>query len=163
MKKIILLFVLSVGMFMNSCNENAAAKINKEKLEIAKERDTEIRLRAPEFKFDKVIHDFGVIDEGDVVETVFKFVNSGKSELIIASAKGSCGCTVPEWPKEPIMPGESGEIKVKFNSSRKPNLQQKKITLVTNTDTGSEILTIKAQVTPKPKTTSKNLKTKNLQ
>ena len=92
-----------------------------------------------------------VFNEGDVVETVFSFTNSGKSELIITSAKGSCGCTVPEWPKEPIMPGEKGSIKVKFNSDRKPNLQQKNITLVTNTDQGKEILKIKAQVTPKSK------------
>jgi len=76
---------------------------------------------------------------------------TGKSELIITSAKGSCGCTVPEWPKEPIMPGEEGQIRVKFNSDKKPNLQQKSITLVTNTEQGKEILKIKAQVTPKSK------------
>jgi len=58
---------------------------------------------------------------------------------------------VPEWPKEPIMPGEAGEIKVKFNSYRKPNLQQKQITLRTNTEGGKEILKIRAQVTPSPK------------
>jgi hypothetical protein len=58
---------------------------------------------------------------------------------------------VPEWPKEPIMPGEQAEIKVKFNSYRKPNLQQKQITLVTNTEDGKEILKIRAQVTPASK------------
>ncbi len=105
----------------------------------------------PRFKFDKTEHDFGTINEGDVVETVFAFTNVGKTELIITSAKGSCGCTVPQWPKEPIMPGEAGEIKVKFNSYRKPNLQQKQITLRTNTEGGKEILKIRAQVTPSPK------------
>ena len=87
----------------------------------------------------------------ELKETVFSFTNSGNSELIITSAKGSCGCTVPEWPKEPIMPGEEGQIRVKFNSDKKPNLQQKSITLVTNTEQGKEILKIKAQVTPKSK------------
>jgi len=134
-----------------SCNEDATKKIKTENLEVAKERDSEIKLGGPRFKFDKTEHDFGTINEGDVVETVFAFTNVGKTELIITSAKGSCGCTVPQWPKEPIMPGEAGEIKVKFNSYRKPNLQQKQITLRTNTEGGKEILKIRAQVTPSPK------------
>ena len=151
MKKVIALSILSLSLMTISCNDNAAKKIKAENLEFAKERDEEIKIGGPKLKFDKTEHDFGVIKEGDVVETVFSFTNSGKSELIITSAKGSCGCTVPEWPKEPIMPGEAGEIKVKFNSDRKPNLQQKQITLVTNTEQGKEILKIKAQVTPKSK------------
>ena len=151
MKKVIALSILSLSLMTISCNDNAAKKIKAENLELAKERDEEIKIGGPKLKFDKTEHDFGVINEGDVVETVFSFTNSGKSELIITSAKGSCGCTVPEWPKEPIMPGEAGEINVKFNSDRKPNLQQKQITLVTNTDQGKEILKIKAQVTPKSK------------
>ncbi len=141
--------VLALGF--TSCKEDATSKIKSENLEIAKERDSEIKLGGPQLKFDKTEHDFGTINEGDVVETVFSFTNVGKSELIITSAKGSCGCTVPEWPREPIMPGEEGQIKVKFNSYRKPNLQQKQITLVTNTDEGKEILKIRAQVTPSPK------------
>jgi len=149
MRKIITASILS--LFVISCNENASNKINKENLEIAKERDSEIKLGGAKVSFDKTEHDFGTINEGDIVETVFKFKNIGKSELIITSAKGSCGCTVPQWPKEPIMPGESGEIKVKFNSSGKPNLQQKNVTLVTNSESGKEIIKIKAQVTPKPK------------
>jgi len=151
MKKFITLSILSLTLLMMSCKENASNKINRENLELAKERDIEIKIGGPKLKFDKTEHDFGVINEGDIVETVFKFTNSGKSELIITSAKGSCGCTVPEWPKEPIKPGEAGVIKVIFNSTRKPNLQQKQITLTTNTDEGREIIKIKAQVTPKSK------------
>ncbi len=149
MKKIITLMVLSLLVF--SCKENATNKINKEKLSVAKERDNQIKVGTPRIKFDKTEHDFGTIKEGDIVETIFKFKNTGKSELIITSAKGNCGCTVPEWPKEPIMPGESGQIKVKFNSSRKPNLQQKQVTLITNTSDGKEIIKIKAMVTPDAK------------
>ncbi|MGI9532873.1 DUF1573 domain-containing protein [Lutimonas sp.] len=151
MKKVLVLSVLSLSLMTISCKDNAANKIKSENLELAKERDNEIKVGGAKIKFDKTEHDFGVINEGDVVETVFSFKNSGKSELIITSAKGSCGCTVPEWPKEPIMPGEEGTIRVKFNSDKKPNLQQKTITLVTNTDQGKEILKIKAQVTPKSK------------
>ncbi|MGB5364175.1 MAG: DUF1573 domain-containing protein, partial [Aureibaculum sp.] len=62
-----------------------------------------------------------------------------------------CGCTVPEWPKEPIAAGESGQIKVKFNSQGKPNKQSKTITLTTNTSNGKETVLVKAEVTPKQK------------
>lgn len=148
MKNAIVALVMILAVSFVSCNEDASKKIKTENLELAKERDSEIKEGAPRIKFNKTEHDFGTINEGDVVETVFSFTNVGKSELIIASAKGSCGCTVPEWPKEPIMPGEQAEIKVEFNSYRKPNLQQKQITLVTNTEDGKEILKIRAQVTP---------------
>jgi hypothetical protein len=151
MKNLIVITLVVMGLSFTSCKEDATKKIKTENLEVAKERDSEIKMGGPRFKFDKTEHDFGTISEGDVVETVFAFTNVGKSELIITSAKGSCGCTVPEWPKEPIMPGEVGEIKVKFNSYRKPNLQQKQITLRTNTEGGKEILKIRAQVTPSPK------------
>ena len=149
MRKTIVLAVLSLGMFMISCKEDASKKINAENVESAKERDEQIKTGGPKLEFDKTEHDFGTINEGDIVETVFNFTNTGKSELIITSAKGSCGCTVPEYPKEPIMPGESGQILVKFNSSNRTNLQQKQVTLTTNTGTGQEILKIRAQVTPR--------------
>lgn len=150
MKKIITILILS--FIVISCNNSSATnKIKKENIKLAKERDSKIKMGGAKMKFEKTEHDFGTINEGDIVETIFKFTNSGKSELIITSAKATCGCTVPQWPKEPIMPGESGEIKVKFNSKRKPNLQQKRVTLITNTDGGKEFITIKAMVTPKKK------------
>ena len=149
MKKYIILVVLFIGLIAVSCKENATTKVKKENVELAAERDAKIKVGGAVIAFDKIEHDFGTINEGDVVETIFYFTNTGKSELIISSAKGNCGCTVPEWPKEPILPGEKGEIKVKFNSDRKPNKQQKQVTLVTNTNEGTEILVIKAQVTPK--------------
>lgn len=149
MKRITILTVIIASLLAISCKDNATSKVKKENVEQAEERDAKIKLGGAKISFDKTEHDFGTIKEGDIVETVFLFTNTGKSELIISSAKGSCGCTVPEWPKEPILPGEKGEIKVKFNSDRKPNKQQKQVTLVTNTDGGKEILVIKAQVTPK--------------
>lgn len=149
MKKSVTVLILSASFLFLSCKDAPASKINKDNVEIAKQRDSEIKQGGPKFSFSKTEHDFGTINEGDVVETVFSFKNTGNSELIIVSAKGSCGCTVPEWPKEPIMPGESGEIKVIFDSRGKPNKQQKQVTLVTNTDTGREIITILAQVIPK--------------
>ncbi|HMQ45857.1 MAG TPA: DUF1573 domain-containing protein [Saprospiraceae bacterium] len=83
--------------------------------------------------FEESEYDFGEVDEGAVVNHTFKFVNSGKVPLIISAARSTCGCTVPEWPKDPIPPGESGEIKVKFDSTNKANAQTKPITITANT------------------------------
>lgn len=103
----------------------------------------------PAFEFETMEHDFGTIKEGDVVETTFKFKNTGEAPLIIQGAQGSCGCTVPTWPKEPIPVGGTGEVTAQFNSKGKPNLQQKTVTLTANTWPKRTVLRIKAQVTPK--------------
>jgi len=153
MKKIVVLVIMG-SFFFISCKENVANKIKKENLEIAKERDNKIDEGSPVITFSRTEHDFGTINEGDIVETMFDFTNTGKSELIITNATATCGCTVPEWPKEPIAVGGTGQIKVKFNSSGKPNKQSKTVTLTTNTFKGKETVVIKTQVTPKPKANS---------
>lgn len=140
--------VFAAGFFI-SCKENATSKINAENVETVKQEIAQSG-EYPVFQFDKSEHDFGEINEGDVVSTTFKFTNTGKSPLIIARALGSCGCTVPSYPTEPIAPGESGEIEVSFNSAGKPNLQQKIVTLYANTEKGKELLKIKALVKPDP-------------
>lgn len=105
---------------------------------------------APEFGFEKESHDFGVIKEGTLAKTDFTFTNTGKTPLIITNASGSCGCTVPSWPREPIAPGETGTIHVEFDSQGKPGNQTKQVTLTANTVPNKKILNISAQVTPKP-------------
>ena len=101
--------------------------------------------------FDKTVHDFGNIQEGQRVETLFTFTNTGKSDLVISDARGSCGCTVPEYPKNtPIAPGATGQIRVSFDSSNKPNMQQKTVTISANTDTGRETIQIRAMVQADP-------------
>ncbi len=102
-------------------------------------------------EFEEKSFDFGELTEGDKAEHVFRFTNTGDEPLIINSAKGSCGCTVPDWPKEPIAPGEMGEIKVKFNSKGKRNKQTKTVTINANTDPNPTRLTIKANVLEAPK------------
>jgi hypothetical protein len=94
--------------------------------------------------------DFGTIDEGDVVTHNFIFTNTGTEPLILDRCKGSCGCTVPKCPKEPIAPGETGSIEVKFNSKNKKNKQTKTITINANTVPEQTRITIGAQVTPDP-------------
>ncbi|MEO6524313.1 MAG: DUF1573 domain-containing protein [Mucilaginibacter sp.] len=88
---------------------------------------------APILKFDKDSYNFGKIKQGDKVSYDFKFTNTGKTPLIISNAVASCGCTTPEWPKEPVKPGDSGVIKVTFNSTGKSGLQDKLITVTSNT------------------------------
>ena len=145
--------VLITASFLTGCKDatNITAKIKKENLVNAKSRDSEIKKGAASISFDKKEYDFGTVNEGDVVETSYLVTNSGKTDLVITNAQASCGCTVPVWPKNPIKPGATGEVKVKFNTSGKPNRQQKTITLTTNTESGREVLTLKGSVTPKAK------------
>jgi len=103
----------------------------------------------PEFTFETSNHHFGEIEEGEKVSYVFKFTNTGGSDLVIASAQGSCGCTVPEYPKEPVKPNQKGEIKVTFDSSGKPGMQSKTVTLVANSVPATKVLTISAEVKQK--------------
>ena len=155
MKKITLFlaFILSSVVF-TSCNKsNASSKINKSNLEKAKFRDLETKKGSASISFDSKEYDFGTVNEGYVVEKTFKITNSGKTDLIISNAAPSCGCTVPVWPKEPIKPGASADLFVKFNTSGKPNRQLKTITLTTNTVVGRQVLKLKGFVTPKVKST----------
>src|SRR5690242_14041199 len=71
---------------------------------------------APQFKLKEETYDFGTIKEGPIAEHVFEFKNTGKEPLIIQNASASCGCTTPEWPKEPILPGKKGKLTVRYNT-----------------------------------------------
>jgi len=151
MKKIILLLAVVSIAFVSCKKEDATKKIKQDNLKKAKKENKVAREDAPVIEFEELVHDFGDIKEGDKVETVFKFKNTGKSELVITKIKGSCGCTVPSnWSKEPIMPGQESQFTVKFNSRNKPNKQQKSVTLTCNTNKGREVVRIKAQVEPDP-------------
>ncbi|AFC22910.1 DUF1573 domain-containing protein [Saprospira grandis] len=101
---------------------------------------------ATTMKFAEDAFDFGTIKQGEKVTHTFKFTNDGDKPLTITNAKGSCGCTVPQYPKEPIAPGESGEIEVEFNSAGKKGAQTKFVTLTANTNPAQTRLTIKADV-----------------
>ncbi|MCA6361940.1 MAG: DUF1573 domain-containing protein [Bacteroidetes bacterium] len=92
------------------------------------------RPTAPVMTFDNLEFNFGTIKQGEVVTHEFRFRNTGKEPLIINNAQGSCGCTVPEYPKEPIKPGGTGVIKVTFNSASKLNQQDKTVTITYDSD-----------------------------
>lgn len=93
--------------------------------------------------------DFGEVKEGEVVEHVFHFTNNGKVPLIISDARSTCGCTVPEWSKEPIPPGEKSEIRVHFNSTNKSGQQNKPITITANTYPAETVVHLKGLVREK--------------
>jgi major membrane immunogen (membrane-anchored lipoprotein) len=100
----------------------------------------------PAMTFQKEEHDFGTIKQGDKVSTDFQFKNTGEADLIITSARGSCGCTVPDYPKTPIKPGETGNIKVSFDSKGKQGKTSKTVTILCNTQEGNKILKINANI-----------------
>lgn len=92
------------------------------------------RPNGPVMKFDELEFNFGTIKQGESVTHIFKFKNTGKEPLLINTAVGSCGCTVPEYPKEPIRPNGNGEVKVTFNSTGKSGPQDKTVTITYDTD-----------------------------
>ncbi len=98
--------------------------------------------------FEESEFDFGTVKEGDVVTHSFKFTNTGKVPLTILKARSSCGCTVPEWPEEPIPPGGTGEISARFNTEGKSERQKKMITVTANTYPNESRVVISGDVTP---------------
>jgi len=128
-KKISLLFVVAALAMTTSCKKEVKG--------------------TTEITFENTEHDFGTITQGDKVTYDFKFKNTSKSELLIKDAKGSCGCTVPEYPKDPISPGQEDIIKVSFNSAGKIGDQIKSVTLFCNIPEGVKVLHIKSNIVSK--------------
>ena len=139
------LSIIILSFFFSACNESASSKINpNNKSSIQKESNY------AEITFDRVFHDFGMVSEGEIVKTIFKFTNTSENDLYIVDAMGSCGCTVPKYPKNiPIKPGGTGEIEVNFDTNGRPDLQQKMVKVSANTPTGGQLLRIQAFVEPK--------------
>ncbi|GAB3541904.1 DUF1573 domain-containing protein [Spirosoma fluminis] len=110
--------------------------------------------KMPKITFaEKGIYDFGTLTEGDTVEHVFEFTNTGEFPLIINNITASCGCTTPEWPREPVAPGTKSSVRVRFNSRGKGGEQNKTITIFANTDPSMTDLQFRALVKPKTDST----------
>ncbi len=99
--------------------------------------------------FEAELVDYGTIEQGSDPYRFFNFTNTGTEPLVITHAKGSCGCTVPTYPKEPILPGETGQIKVRYDTNRLGPFT-KRVTLTTNASDENTVLTIKGKVEKKP-------------
>jgi len=105
---------------------------------------------APEIQFEKDVHDFGTLKQGAECIYEFKFTNVGKEPLIIQNASASCGCTIPSYPKEPILPGKGGAIKVKYDGNRVGGIN-KEITITSNAQTSTKVLKITGNILATPK------------
>ena len=141
MKKYYYMLIVGIICFLNiSCDNNPTKKINQQNL-LETEKRLEQESVLPILKFDFDTYDFGEVTDGEVVEVDYTFKNTGESNLIIYDASASCGCTVPEYPKDKeIKPGESGVIKARFDSSGQTGKQVKSITLTTNTKNSKKII-----------------------
>ncbi|MFT4754137.1 MAG: hypothetical protein ACI85Q_001693 [Salibacteraceae bacterium] len=105
----------------------------------------------PEISFQKDVHDFGKVKQHGNATTEFKFTNTGSAPLIISNAKGSCGCTVPTWPREPIAPGKSATIKVKYDSKRVGPIN-KSVSITSNAvGTPTKVIRITGEISAAPK------------
>ena len=149
--------ILLLVVFISSCGSQVSdleLRVAKLETEIASMRKGSVSTIVPagafpKFSFQEEEHNFGDINDGDIVSHTFKFTNSGEAPLIISKATAACGCTVPQWPRQPIPVGGSGEIKVQFDSSNKPGMQNKVVTITANTESKVKKLLIRAQVGPR--------------
>ena len=147
MKTKYLFLFLVIGNLITSCNSDEKKGLSTNDVMINSKSDGgSSKGELPIMKFEEEEHDFGKITQGEKVSYSFKFKNEGKSNLVIASAQGSCGCTVAQPPKEPIAPGSEGKIDVVFDSNGKSGNNQKTVTVITNCEPNTKLLTIKAEV-----------------
>ena len=112
--------------------------------------EQQVQSKAPVISFAQDTYNFGKATQGDVVKYTFKFTNTGKSDLVLSNVQASCGCTTPNWSREPIKPGASGEIQVSFNTAGKMGPQKKAITIAANTEPSITMLYIEGEVTAQP-------------
>ncbi len=106
---------------------------------------------APEITFDKTVHDYGTVVQGGDGTCEFRFTNTGKEPLILSKPISSCGCTVPTWPQEPILPGKNEVIKITYNTNSIGPIN-KSVTINSNAKTNRVVLQIKGTVVAKPTT-----------
>lgn len=144
MKKLIAFALfLSLGLSSSYAQDKVAPKMDK-----TAEAPVELAAPGPQMTLESTEVDYGLILEDSDPFRYFKFVNTGDEPLVIKHAKGSCGCTVPTYPKEPILPGEAAEIKVRYATNRIGPFT-KTITLTTNEESDTKVLRIKGKVEKK--------------
>lgn len=154
------IWVLWLGLALYACQNNSASS-EKTLEEIPTDGKVSDIIRNPvsakgtenpgemaKIVFFEEEYDFGTVDEGDAITHTFTFKNTGEVPLVINNARATCGCTVPEWPKEPIQPGEKGQIKVRFNTANKVQDQVKVITVTANTYPSETQIRLKGFVRP---------------
>jgi len=140
-----LAFILSMIACENRKTGVVEESTSKEAVKPATETVSEAKKFA-DFSFEETEFDFGTISQGDVVKHSFKFQNTGEAPLVISDIKTTCGCTTPQYTKDPVAPGESGEILVQFNSSGKSGVVNKRVTIYANVQGGTDMVSIKCLI-----------------
>lgn len=138
-----------LGLSMLACKQKASEISTSDLVNNPASAQGDLEGKSAQLRFVDSTYHFGKVVDGDVVKHNFKFVNAGDAPLVIASAKASCGCTVPDWPREPIAPGDSGVIKAEFNSQGRVGMVSKTITVSSNSNPGMKVLVLEGQVIPK--------------
>ena len=133
-------------VLLTSCNNVESDKVNTDLVNNTASANGKTNSDLPEITFEELEYDFGKMTQGEQVSHDFIFKNTGNKNLVISGASGSCGCTIPKWPKEPVKSGIGGKINVVFNSEGKSGFQEKTITIVTNCEPATRILKIKAEI-----------------
>ena len=146
MKAIHYLFVLIIGLSLASCSGNSDKKLDTDVVRNVRSGDANNRLNGPRIVFDKTEHNFGRVIAGEMVRYSFNFTNNGREDLLLSKVSSSCGCTVPNYSKEPIKPGGKGTIEVVFDSRGRKGMQNKTITVLSNSTPNKTLLKIKANV-----------------
>jgi len=142
----ITLLISALVFLLLSCGQGGQGPLSTDVVTNPKTASGNEKNVLPVIEFDKEMHDFGKLIAGERVTYGFKFTNTGESDLVIAQVKSSCGCTVPKYPKKPIAPGETGVIKVTFDSSGRKGVQNKSVTISSNCQPPQTIIRIKALV-----------------
>ena len=141
----LLLFLFSVAISCNSSSDDKAITTDLVASPLTANQSAKT-VAVPVVEMKETSYDFGEMQQGESVTHDFVLKNTGEADLIISAAKGSCGCTVPQWPKAPISQGEEATIKVTFNSAGKSGKQNKTVTLVTNAIPNTKVITITGNV-----------------
>ena len=143
-----ILILTIIAVITLSCNNNNDhdGSLPSDIVNNPKSAGEEDRKGVPSISFENNVHDFGRVIEGEKITYAFKFTNPGDGNLVITNVSSSCGCTVPEFTKDPVKPGEKGNIKVTFDSKNRRGFQNKTVTVVSNTQPNTTVLRIKAQV-----------------
>jgi hypothetical protein len=144
-QQFILVFIFLVVISCHSASDDKAITTELISSPLTADQSAE-KVLTPKIQMIEESFDFGEIQQGESVTHDFVLKNIGDAKLVISTAKGSCGCTVPEWPKEPIAKAEEGIITVTFNSAGRSGKQNKKVTLVTNAIPNTKVITLTGNV-----------------
>ena len=145
MKQIKIIIILGLAMLLFSCNNSNDKQLSGDLVTNPKSAQNPTD-KIPIIQFDKTEFDFGKILQGEVVSYTFHFTNTGNAPLIITSVEKSCGCTASDFPRQPIEPGKTGDIKITYDSKGHHGFQSKSLVVNANTMPSQTTLRIKAEV-----------------